>query len=194
MKTRIAFNINNENSVAILNELFARLDCSMARYLSYARPWVQRPNTLLDALVGRMSYEYEIFTRKIARLIYDRRGAVRSCVFPMGFTSYNDLSLEYLAPRLLEQERALIVSAEEYGERLNEDREAEHVVGRIVASLRRYAVLLADLLAPARVAPPTAADEDGVRRGKAPLWTARERFRRPAVESPLEADKQLQTV
>ena len=51
MKTRIAININNE--VAILNELFARLDCSMARYLSYGRPWVQRPNTLLDALVRR---------------------------------------------------------------------------------------------------------------------------------------------
>jgi hypothetical protein len=168
----------------------------MARYLSYGRPWVKRPNALLDALVRRMSYEHEIFARKIARLIYDRRGAVRSCVFPMAFASYNDLSLEYLAPKLLDEERTLIVSAEEYAERLNDDAEAARGVGKIVASLGRFAGLLADLLAPARVAPKATAEEECVSslRGKVPAWTATDRFGQPAVESPLEAGKQLQTV
>jgi hypothetical protein len=184
MNTRIATNINHKNSVAILNELFAKLDCSMARYLSYARPWVRRPNMLLDALVRRMSHEHEILASNIARLIYDRRGAVRSCVFPMDFTSYNDLSLEYLAPRLLENERALIASAEEYAERLKKDPEARRVVGKIVASLRRYAALLAELLAPIRVAPPTATEEESASslRGTASSWTATERFNRQAAE------------
>jgi hypothetical protein len=104
MNTRIASNINHKNSVAVLNDLFAKLDCSLARYLSYSRPWVRRRNMLLDALVRRLSYEHEIFASNIARLIYDRRGAVRSCTFPMGFTSYYDLSLEYLAPIVLDHE------------------------------------------------------------------------------------------
>jgi hypothetical protein len=184
MNTRFATNINHKNSVAILNELFARLDCSMARYLSCARPWVRRPNMLLDALVRRMSYEHEILASNIARLIHDRCGAVRSCVFPMGFTSYNDLSLEYLAPRLLDHERALIASAEEYAERLKGDPEARRVVGKIVASLRRYATVLAELLAPIRVAPPAATEEDGASslRGTASSWTAKERVNRHAAE------------
>ena len=45
----------------------------------------------------RISYEHEIFARKLARLMYNRRESVHSTVFPMGFTAYNDLSLEYLA-------------------------------------------------------------------------------------------------
>ena len=187
MKTRIASNINHKNTVAILNGLFAKLDCSLARYLSYARPWVRRRNMLLDALVRRLSYEHETFASSIARLISDRRGAVRSSVFPMEFTSYNDLSLEYLAPKLLEQERALIVSVEEYAERLNEDPEAGRVVGKIAATLRRYAALLAELLAPARVAPRVTAEDWVASLHKAASWSAKERFDQPAAESQTAA-------
>lgn len=181
MKTRITSNY--KSSVAILNELFAKLDCSLARYLSYARPWVPRRNMLLDAVVRRLSYEHEIFARSIARLISDRRGAVDSCVFPMGFTSYNDLSLEYLAPKVLDHERGLIVTAEECAERLKDDPEARRIVGKIVASLRRYAALLAELLTPIRVAP-AAAGEDGVAslQRKPAAWTAMERFDQAAAE------------
>jgi hypothetical protein len=128
MKKRIASNINHKYSVAILNALFAKLDCSLARYLSYARPWVPRRSVLLDAVVRRLSYEHEIFARSIARLISERRGTVRSCVFPMGFTSYNDLSLDYFGPHVLEYERALLATAKESAELLNGDPDARRVV------------------------------------------------------------------
>ena len=113
MKNRIVTYMNPELSVKVLNRLFAMLDCSLARYLSYARPWARRPYMLLDALARRLSYEHEAFAGSIARLIAARRGAVDSCVFPMDFTHYNDLSLEYLAPKLLEHQRALIGLADE---------------------------------------------------------------------------------
>ena len=50
MKNRIVTYVNPELSVKVLNRLFAKLDCSLARYLSYARPWARRPYMLLDAL------------------------------------------------------------------------------------------------------------------------------------------------
>jgi hypothetical protein len=184
MKTLIASNIKHKTSVSILNELFARLDCSLARYLSYARPWVRRRNMLLDAVVRRLSYEHEIYASNLARLIVDRRGAVRSSVFPMGFTSYNDLSLEYLAPKLLDDERALIVAAEDCANRLNDDPEARRIVEKIAASLRRYASLLAELLAPSRIAPrPTGADSVTTRREKARSRAATERYDEPAMDT-----------
>jgi hypothetical protein len=183
MKTRIAINISHKNSVAILNELFAKLDCSLARYLTFARPWVPRRNMLVDAVVRRLSYEHEIFASNIARLIYDRRGAVQSCVFPMGFTSFNDLSLEYLAPRVLEYERALLATAEESAEQLNDDPDARRVVSKIAVSLRRYVDLLAELLSPILVAP-AAAEENGDAslHQKATPWTAKERFDQAVAE------------
>src|SRR6476661_2513545 len=112
MKIDTRHSTKREHSVEVLNRLHALLDCSLARYLSYARPWARRRYLLLDAVARRMSYEHEIFARRIARLIYDRRGTLQSRVFPMDFTAYNDLSLEFLAPRLLEHQRALVAAAE----------------------------------------------------------------------------------
>jgi hypothetical protein len=173
-----------EHSVEVLNRLLALLDCSLARYLSFARPWVRRRYLLLDAVARRMSYEHEIFARRIARLISDRRGMVQSCVFPMGFTSYNDLSLEFLAPQLLEHQRALVVTAEESAKQLDEDPEVRRVVNKIVASLQRYAELLQELLSPNRVAPRPANEasiDEAPRRPASSL--GRKRFEQYAAET-----------
>jgi hypothetical protein len=151
MKNRIVNYVNPTLSVEILNRLFAMLDCSLARYLSYARPWVRRPYLLLDALARRLSYEHEAFAGSIARLIAARRGTVKSCVFPVDFTHYNDVSLEYLAPKLLEHQRALIDSATAYAEELSHDPEANRLVNKLLASLRQYAALLEELMAPHRL-------------------------------------------
>jgi hypothetical protein len=171
MKTSIANNTNHKSSAAVLNKLFAELDSSLARYLSYARPWVRRRYMLLDAVARKMSYEHEIFARRLARLIHDRRGTVQSSVFPMGFTAYNDLSLEFLAPRLLEHQRALVVTAEESASQLSDDPEARRVVNSIGVSLRRYAELLQELLAPHRIATPPA-DEVDVDSARDPLTSS----------------------
>jgi len=159
MKNRIVTYVNPQRSVNVLNRLFANLDRSLARYLSDARPWARRPYMLLDALARRLSYEHEAFAGSIARLITARRGAIDSCVFPMDFTYYNDLSLEYLAPKLLEHERALIGLAEECAEELAHDPEANRLVKKLIASLRRYAGLLEELLTPHRRSAPVMEEE-----------------------------------
>ena len=50
MKTDTRQISNRERSVEVLNRLFGLLDCSLARYLSYARPWVRQRYMLLDAV------------------------------------------------------------------------------------------------------------------------------------------------
>jgi hypothetical protein len=154
MKNRVVTYINPELSVKVLNRLFAMLDCSLARYLSYARPWARRPYMLLDALARRLSYEHEAFAGRMAQLITARRGAVDACVFPMEFTYYNNLSLEYLSPKLLEHQRGLIGLADECAEELAHDPEAYRLVTKLIASLRQYAALLEELLAPHRLSAP----------------------------------------
>jgi hypothetical protein len=89
----------------------------------------------------------------------------------MGFTAYNDLSLEFLAPRLLEHQRALVVTAEESASQLSDDPEARRVVNSIGVSLRRYAELLQELLAPHRIATPPA-DEVDVDSARDPLTSS----------------------
>lgn len=161
MKNRTLTYLKPERSVEILNQLVGMLDCSLARYLSYAQPWARRPYMLLDALARRLSHEHESFAACIAQLIVARRGIISRRQFPMDFTYYNDLSLEYLAPRLLEHQRALIVSAEQCAGELTHDPEAQRLVNQLVTSLRQYSSLLVELLAPHRLAAPLAGEDRG---------------------------------
>jgi hypothetical protein len=105
----------------------------------------------------------------------------------MGFTAYNDLSLEYLAPRLLEHQRALIVTAEDSVNELSGDPEARRVVNKIVASLRRYADLLQEVLAPDRVASPAAGEHGGAAPRRLPPSNVSRRSERPMAESQTAA-------
>jgi hypothetical protein len=146
MKYLSSSNSTTAHSFAILNSLFGMLNCSLARYLSYARPKVRRRYVLVDAVTRRLSREHDSFAAQIAQLIDTRRGIVRSCVFPLEFTHYNDLALEYLAPRLLEQQHLLIQSAEEGASELSHDPEAQELVNLLLSSLRQYAALLLELL------------------------------------------------
>jgi hypothetical protein len=170
MKNRIVTYMNPELSIKVLNRLFAMLDCSLGQYLSYARPWARRLYVLLDALACRLSYEHEAFAGSIAQLITARRGAVNSCVFPMDFTNYNDLSLEYLAPKLLEHQRDLIGLAAECAEELAHDPEANRLVKKLLGSLRQYAALLEELLAPHRLSAPLVEEDTdtSLRRAQTP--------------------------
>lgn len=161
MINRIQSKLTPKASIKLLCRLVELLDCSLARYLSHSRPWKRRPYMLLDALTRRLNYEHESFAMSIAQLIDARRGTIRPCVFPAEFTYYNEVSLEYLAPRLLEHQRLLIVSAEKCAAELAHDPEAQGLVNQLVTSLQKYEKLLVEILAPQVLAvPPASEDRD----------------------------------
>jgi hypothetical protein len=150
MNRYTSINTSLECSMATLHQLVGRLDCSLARYLSYARPWVRRPLLLLEAVARRLSDEHASLAARIAHFIDGRRGIVRPGGFPIDFTYFNDVSLEHMAPRLLEQQRALVASAEQCALNLRHDPEAFHLLSRVARSLRQYAALLEELVEPDR--------------------------------------------
>jgi hypothetical protein len=152
MKTNTKYTTTN---LAILNQLAGMLDCSLARYLSNARPRCRRPYLLLGAVTRRLALEHERYACAIVRLLQARRYNVNGYTFPMEFTYYNDLSLEYLAPRVLDDQRRLITLAKTVATQLagGRDHEAQRLVEKLLASLREYAALMEELLAPHRLAP-----------------------------------------
>jgi hypothetical protein len=148
---------NNKSvrSIAVLSQLAGMLDCSLARYLSNARPWCRRPYLLLGALVRRLALEDEDHAGEVDRLLHARRHTVSSHTYPMEFTYYNDLSLEFLAPRLLDHQHRLIEFANAASEELKGDYQAQRMLGNVLASLRKYGALLEEILAARRLAPAT---------------------------------------
>ena len=149
-------------SLAMLSQLAGMLDCSLARYLSNARPWSRRPYLLLDAVTRRLAYVHERHAGAIVRLLQARRYNVSSYIFPMEFTYYNDLDLEYLAPRVLDDQIRLIAFATKVATELAGDRdyEAQRLIEKLLASLCEYSAILKELLAPHRIAPRAQREED----------------------------------
>ena len=58
MKNRTHRNLKPKNSMEILNRLVGMLDCSLARYLSFARPWKRRPYMIFDALARKHGHHF----------------------------------------------------------------------------------------------------------------------------------------
>jgi hypothetical protein len=151
-------NNNDTRNLAMLSQLAGLLDCSLARYLVNARPWVRRPYLLLGAIARRLATEHEHYAGELVRMLHARRHDVNRHTYPMEFTYYSDLSLEYLAPRLLDHQHRLINFAQAVSTEFCGDYEVERILKKLLASLRRYGFLLDELLARHRLAPPTSAE------------------------------------
>ena len=107
-----------------------------------ARPWRRRPYLLLGAIARRLAIEHEHYAGEIIRLLHARGHNVNSHTYPMEFTYYNNLSLEYLAPRLLDHQHRLINFANAASKGLKGDyevRASPRKVARIVAQIRIFA-------------------------------------------------------
>jgi hypothetical protein len=77
----------------------------------------------------------------------------------MEFTYYNDLSLEHLAPRLLDHQHRLISLANAVSRELRGDYEVQRILRKLLASLRKYGSLLEELLAPHRLSLPKSGED-----------------------------------
>jgi hypothetical protein len=136
-------NVHNQQ---VLLQLYGMLHCSLARYLASARPWSRRSYSLLMAVSRKLASEHQHFADEIARNLESRRQMTSSSIFPVEFTYYNDVAVEHLAPVLLQHQRHLIGAATTALGLLGLDREMRQVLTKLVASLRKYADILEELL------------------------------------------------
>jgi bacterioferritin (cytochrome b1) len=135
-------------SLPVLNRLLALQQYSLANYLLYANPWVPPGGERLLEAIRQIAANHQVQACRIGRLIVNRRGAIGPGHFPMRFTAYNDLALDYLAQRLLEQERELIDEVSRGVARLDDDPEARRLAEDVLASEERHFKMLTGLLSP----------------------------------------------
>ena len=94
--------MSSANSNDVLNRLSVIHNRSLPMYLGYAPPFYQRAkHEARQVLALIVDYQREIVDR-IGSLIVDRNGTVDSGAFPMYFTGYHDLSVEFLITKVIE--------------------------------------------------------------------------------------------
>jgi hypothetical protein len=132
----------------VLNRLLGAFQYSLASYLGYARPWTHAGNARLLEAVRQMTADHQAHAQRIGRLILQRRGRIEPARFPMRFTAYNDLALDYLAGRLVEHERELNDEAARSVARLGGDPEARQLGEAILAIESQHLRTLTELVSP----------------------------------------------
>ncbi len=132
----------------VLNRLLALLQYSLASYLGYARPWTHAGKAPLLEAVRRITADHDAHAQRVGRMILERRGKVELGCFPTGFTAYNDLALDYLARRLVEQQRELIREIAACAADLGGDPEASRLAEEIVAGEKQHLRTLTELVSP----------------------------------------------
>jgi bacterioferritin (cytochrome b1) len=136
------------DSVAVLNRLLAVFRYSLASYLRHPRPWTPPGKERLLNAVRRVAADHEDHARRIGRLILHRRGRIEPAGFPVRFTAYNDLALDYLARRLVEHERTIVKDVARAAAALDHDPEAKRMAEHILKGEREHPRTLADLVSP----------------------------------------------
>ena len=135
-------------SMKILNRLLTAFQYSMASYLGYARPWSHHGNARLVEILRQITADHEAHVRQVGKLILKRRSKVERGRFPTRFSAYNDLALDYLAPRLVEHERELIDEVARSVASLGGDPEARQLGEAILAVERQNLRTLTELVSP----------------------------------------------
>ncbi len=128
-----------------LNRILTITQYSLASYLAYAPSWTCRgEEPLLDA-TRRIAAAQQAETVRVGRLLVRRYGHTDRGRFPTRFTEYNDLSLDYLARRLIEHERLMIDEVGRCAEQLADDPEARRMAEGVLANEKLHLGLLTRL-------------------------------------------------
>ena len=95
----------------LLNRLLILHSRSLAMYLNYARPWALQAHPKSLAVLEQMVADQEATVDRLAGLILET-GPVEPGEFPIIFTGWHDLSVEWLVNKLIERQQKTILIIE----------------------------------------------------------------------------------
>lgn len=173
-----------------INRPMNALRYSLASYLRFARPRVDADSrAVADALIG-VATGHDLGVTRIGELLVKRHGHAVSQTFPAVFTALNDLSIRYILPLVIENERQIVRTMEAAAVELECDAVAYDLVAELVDRERRHLHTLQQLrgacranrsFAPVHTTPQAPIWPTAIERRKARVF--RERGRSPELVS-----------
>lgn len=89
------------STIDILNRMLGIHNASLVSYIKYAEPWVAYGQEESMALVKDAIEDQERSVKMLGERILELGGIVQPGAFPLTFTSFHDVSLDYLLNVLL---------------------------------------------------------------------------------------------
>ena len=135
------------NTIDILNRILGIHNASLVAYIKYAEPWVAHGQEEAMALVKDAIEDQERSVKMLGERILDLGGIVQPGAFPLTFTSFHDVSLDYLLNLLLVTQQDDINVIQQCVDSLEADTRdraiAEEILGNAQAHLETFQEIVA---------------------------------------------------
>ena len=96
----------------VLNRLLVIHNRSLANYIVDASPWLRPGEEPAFKALSLIAADLRVTVDRIAHFILDNDGEVETGDYPLHFTRYNDLSLDYLLQEMIQVQVEDIVKIE----------------------------------------------------------------------------------
>jgi hypothetical protein len=134
-------------NVAAVYDLLGREISSLLHYLADAWPWAggkeREVITRIQALIRAERDAHQ----KLATALRRQRVVPPSPRFPMEYTTFHYVAMDFLLPRVIGQQQELLARLEDDIKRVADDADAKHLLEPVLALKRKHLVELERLAA-----------------------------------------------
>jgi hypothetical protein len=134
--------MTKQTPIDAITRVMNALRYSLASYLRFACPWVDASKQPIAEAIRHAAEGHRQHVTRIGELLVERHGHVESRTFPRSFTGLNDLSIEYLLPLVIEDEKQIVRIIEASLAALESDAEASDLMAAIIDSEKRHLQML----------------------------------------------------
>lgn len=129
----------------VLHDVLRLLCRGLSQYLVEARPWLQSDDTAFLAALRNLIADQRHYAQAAADAVVGRGGRPDPGPFPLEFASVNDLSLDFLKPRILDQLREDYVTLAHTAKQLTDQHDLHALVEEIVGNYRGHLEVLGEV-------------------------------------------------
>jgi len=133
----------------ILNRLLILHSRSLPMYLSYAQPFEVEQHPRFKVVLDSIVASQRAMTDRLATFILENHGTINSGEFPMTFTGYHDLTVDYLRKLVVERQRKEIAQIEKCVELLKLSPFAQALAQECLGEAKAHLRSLEELAQPA---------------------------------------------
>jgi len=134
----------------VLNRLLVIHHRSLPMYLRDAPPWMTSNGRATEAreVLLAIAKDHQQVVDELGEMLIDRNWPLQYGEYPLQFTAYHDLSLDFLFNRVIDDQRRDIARIEQAGAQLKQDLVAQAVALRALGSAKAHLENLLSLKAP----------------------------------------------
>ncbi len=136
----------------LLNRLVVLHSRSLASYLNFARPWALQAHPKSLAVLEQMVEDQQQTVDRLAGLIMET-GPVDPGEYPIIFTGWHDLSVEWLVNKLIERQQKTIAIIEKIVAQLNLAPYAQAVAREVLGQAKGHLENLQEVAGELQIVP-----------------------------------------